>query len=74
MYYLLFLCGVALGALMTRFLMDYKSVHGSFRVDPYDDDNTGFYKVNISLTSKDDMLKKDYMILKKDNSQKLHLL
>lgn len=69
MYYLIFLGGVILGTILTNVLFYTKCGRGYFKLVPYDEDNTGFYKVNIRIPSDQDLLKKDKIILAKENSQ-----
>ena len=69
MYYLIFLGGVILGGILTNALFYMKCGRGYFKLVPYDEDNTGFYKVNIRIPSDQDLLKKDKIILAKENSQ-----
>ncbi len=69
MYYLIFLGGVILGSILTNALFCMKCGRGYFKLVPYDEDNTGFYKVNIRIPSDQDLLKKDKIILAKENSQ-----
>lgn len=70
MLYLVFLGGVALGAIVTEILVYHRTAHGYFKIEPYDDDDTGFYKVNIRIPGEIDLLKKDRVILNKEYSQK----
>ena len=46
--------------------------HGEFIITPYDEDNTGFYTVNVRVDTNDNLLKKRRVVLsiKKNNSQK----
>lgn len=69
MYYLIFLGGVILGTILTNTLFYTKCGRGYFTVIPFDEDDTGFYKVNIRIPSDQDLLKKDKIILAKENSQ-----
>lgn len=69
MYYLIFLGGVILGGILTNALFYMKCGRGYFTVIPYDEDDTGFYKVNIRIPSEQNLLKKDRIILAKENSQ-----
>lgn len=72
MVYLAFLGGVALGTILTRIFMDLRSAHGHFKVEPYVDEDgvEGLYSVNVRLVPDQNLLKKDILILHKDNSQK----
>lgn len=70
MVFLFFLGGVAFGTIITRIVLDLRTSHGHFYLEPADEDDTGFYKVNISITPNQNLLKKKYIILEKDNSPK----
>lgn len=70
LYLIVFAGGVAVGAIITEILVYHNTTHGYFKLEPYDDDNTGFYKVNIRIPSNVDLLKKDRIILNKEYSQK----
>lgn len=74
MLYLVFLGGVVLGTILTRIYMDWRSGSGYFSIVPYRDNDTtiddGFYRVNVSLRKGDNLLKKKYIILTKDDSLK----
>ena len=70
MIYLVFLGGVIVGVIAERLITRKTAALGYFRIDPYDDDNTGFYKISMHVTPGQNLLKKDYIVLEKDNSQK----
>ena len=70
MIYLAFLGGVIAGLIITRLIFRRISGFGYFYLEPYDDDNTGFYKINMAIKPNQNLLKKDYIILEKDHSQK----
>lgn len=74
MLYLVFLGGVVLGTILTRIYMDWRSGSGYFSIVPYRDSDVGisdgFYRVNVGLRKGDDLLKKKYIILTKNDSQK----
>lgn len=67
---LVFLGGVFTGLGLASLFFSLKSGHGYFKLEPYDEDDTGFYRINIRLYSNQNLLKKKYIILEKDNSQK----
>ena len=74
MIYFIFIGGIVIGTLFTRLYMDLRSGHGRFMVVPYEDDakdqaDDGLYRVNVALKPNDDLLKKKYIILRKDNSR-----
>lgn len=63
--YLLFLLGVAFGSIATRAIMDITSAHGYFKVEPVEPDE-GTYSVNISVSKGHNLMKKKYIILRRD--------
>ena len=70
MLFLVFLGGVLLGSITTHILSDLKSGYGYFKIEPYDEEDTGFYKVNVCITPNQNLLKKNKIVLYKDSSQK----
>ena len=70
MNYLILLIGVAIGALLTLLFFYRKSGYGYFIIETYDDDETGFYKINFRIPTQDKLLKKNQIILYKEDSQK----
>lgn len=69
---IVFTIGIFVGCIVTHLLFNMTSGHGEFIITPYDEDNTGFYTVNVRVDTKDDLLKKRRVVLsvKKNNSQK----
>lgn len=67
---ILFILGLIIGFIVSRVCVSHLSAFGSFRLEPYDNEDIGFYKVNMMIVPNQNLLKKDYIILKKDNSQK----
>lgn len=59
---IVFTIGIFVGCIVTRLLIDMTSGHGEFVITPYDEDNTGFYTVNVRVDTNDDLLKKGYML------------
>ena len=70
MIYLVFLGGVVVGLITARSVIRRVSGFGYFKLEPYDEDDTGFYRINVSIAPGLNLLKKDYIILRKDHSQK----
>lgn len=70
MNYLILLIGVVVGVLLTLLFFYHKSGYGYFIIESYDDDETGFYKINIRIPTQDKLLKKKQIILYKEDSQK----
>ncbi len=69
---IVFTIGIFVGCIVTHLLFNMTSGHGEFIITPYDEDNAGFYTVNVRVDTKDDLLKKRRVVLsiKKNNSQK----
>ena len=70
MEYLVFLGGVVLGTVVTLIFKHFRTALGYFKVAPYDEDDTGYYKVNIRIVDKTNLLHTDRIILRKEESQK----
>ena len=70
MNYFILLIGVVIGVLLTLLFFYRKSGYGYFIIESYDDDETGFYKINIRIPTQDKLLKKKQIILYKEDSQK----
>lgn len=53
-----------------------KTPRGYFKVEPYDEDQTGYYKIHIELLTGQDLLHTNFIILHKygDDSQEKHVL
>lgn len=49
---IVFTIGVFVGCIITRLLFNMTSGHGEFIITPYDEDNTGFYTVNVRVDTK----------------------
>ena len=69
---IVFTIGVFVGCIITRLLFNITSGHGEFIITPYDEDNTGFYTVNVRVDTNDNLLHKRRVVLsiKKNNSHK----
>lgn len=70
MEYLIFLGGVALGTIFTFIFQHFRTAMGYFKLEPYDEDDTGFYKINIRIPGRTNLLHTDRIILRKEKSQK----
>ena len=68
LYLFVFLGGVVIGIIVSKIGVQRSSAYGNFKIEPYDEDNTGFYKINMEVTPNQDLLKKDFIILEKINS------
>ena len=68
--FLAYLGGVVVGVIVTLIFQYLRTAHGYFKLEPYDEDDTGFYKVNIRIPSEANLLHTDKIILHKEESQK----
>mgnify|MGYP000192425532 CR=1 FL=1 len=68
LYLFVFLGGVVIGIIVSKIGVRRSSAYGYFTLEPYDEDNTGFYKINMKVTPNQDLLKKDFIILEKIDS------
>lgn len=68
LYLFVFLGGVVIGIIVSKIGVLRLSAYGHFKLEPYDEDNTGFYKINMKVTPNQDLLKKDFIILEKIDS------
>ena len=69
-YLFVFIGGIFIGCLLVGLPFVKTGVFGKFKLEPYDDDDTGFYTISIEIEHKEFLLHKSYVILKKDESQK----
>lgn len=70
MEYLIFLGGAALGTIFALIFQHFRTALGYFKLEPYDEDDTGFYKINIRIPDRTNLLHTDRIILRKEKSQK----
>ena len=70
---LFFLLGMMFGIILTLIFRHFKTAIGYFKLEPYDEDDTGFYKINIRIPgeSNERLLHANKIIL---NKEKLILL
>ena len=64
------IAGIVAGTLLGAYLMSVKTrnaAKGYFMIEPYDNDNTGYYKINMIIPPDQDLLHKDIIILRKDS-------
>ena len=68
---LFFLLGMAFGIILTLIFRHFKTAIGYFKLEPYDEDDTGFYKINIRIPgeSNERLLHANKIILHKEKSQ-----
>lgn len=69
-YLFVFIGGMFIGCLLVGLPFVKTGVFGRFKLEPYDDDDTGFYTISIEIEHKELLLHKSYVILKKEESQK----
>lgn len=70
MIYLAFGGGIVVGCIITGLYIYNHSGLGYFKLAPYDEDDTGFYAINITIEPTENLLKKNLIVLKRDSSQK----
>lgn len=72
MFIIIFILGLLIGVLISDSIRKKNTAIGSFYLKPYDEDDTGFYNIFIDIVPNQDILHKDYVLLKKsDMSQEL---
>ncbi len=70
MIYLALLGGVILGSAIMYFVDRLKTGYGYFKIEPYDDDDDGFYTINVCITPDPKLMDAEQIILRRDHSQK----
>ena len=65
--FIIFSLGVLLGTIVTLTIRAVLSGNGYFKLEPYDEENTGFYRINVRIMSNQDLMKKKYIILRKED-------
>ena len=71
MEYLFFLGGVIVGTIITRLLIDLRSCHGYFTLNPIDDpDLPEYYTVSVRLMQGQPLNKKKMIILTKEQTRR----
>lgn len=72
MFLVVFILGLLIGILVGDALRQKGTAVGRFYLKPYDEDDTGFYNVFVDIVPNQDLLHKDYILLKKSEmSQEL---
>ena len=81
MFLVVFILGLLIGILISDAIRKKGTAVGSFYLKPYDEDDTGFYNVYVDIIPNQDLLDKNYILLKKEemsqdliNSRKKHEL
>lgn len=65
MFIAVFVLGLLIGVLVGDAIRTKKTVYGYFYLKPYDEDDTGFYKVYVDLIPNQDLLHRNYILLEK---------
>lgn len=66
MFLVVFVLGLLIGILIGDAIRKKGTAVGRFYLKPYDDDDTGFYNVFVDIIPNQDLLHKNYILLKKD--------
>ena len=81
MFLVVFVLGLLIGILIGDAIRKKGTAMGRFYLKPYDEDDTGFYNVYVDIIPNQDLLDKNYILLKKEemsqdliNSRKKHEL
>lgn len=79
MFLVVFVLGLLIGILISDAIRKKGTAMGRFYLKPYDEDETGFYNVYVDIIPNQDLLDKNYILLKKEemsqdliNSRKKH--
>ncbi len=69
---LIFIIGIALGWTLSSLHSIKNTSNGYFTIEPYDEDETGFYRVNmrIPIEEQTDLMHKERLILYREHSHK----
>lgn len=68
----IFLLGLMAGYAIAKLFTEKKTATGYFTVEPYDEEDTGFYCVNMRIPPENqfDLIKQERLILYREHSQK----
>ena len=68
----IFLLGLMAGYAIAKLFTEKKTSTGYFTIEPYDEEETGFYRVNmrIPIEEQTDLMHKERLILYREYSQK----
>lgn len=66
MFLVVFVLGLLIGILIGDAIRKKGTAVGRFYLKPYDEDNTGFYNVFVDIIPNQDLLHKNYILLKKE--------
>ena len=69
---LIFTIGIVLGWVLSSLYSIKQTSNGYFTIEPYDEEETGFYRVNmrIPIEEQTDLIHKERLILYREYSQK----
>lgn len=72
MFLVVFISGLLIGILIGYSIRKRNTAVGRFYLKPYDEEDTGFYNIFVDIIPNQDLLHKDYILLKKSEmSQEL---
>lgn len=66
MFLVVFVLGLLIGILIGDAIRKKGTAVGRFYLKPYDEDDTGFYNVFVDIIPNQDLLHKNYILLKKE--------
>lgn len=66
MFLVVFVLGLLIGILIGDAIRKKGTAVGRFYLKPYDEDDTGFYNVYVDIIPNQDLLHKNYILLKKE--------
>lgn len=68
MFLVVFILGLLIGILIDDAIRKKGTAVGHFYLKPYDEDDTGFYNVFVDIIPNQDLLHKNYILLKKEET------
>lgn len=66
MFLVVFIFGLLIGILIGDAISKKGTAEGRFYLKPYDEDDTGFYNIYVDIIPNQDLLHKNYILLKKE--------
>ena len=66
MFLIVFILGLLIGILIGDAIRKKGTAVGRLYLKPYDEDDTGFYNVFVDIIPNQDLLHKNYILLKKE--------
>ena len=70
MFLVIFVLGLLIGILIGDAIRKKGTAVGRFYLKPYDEDDTGFYNIFVDIIPNQDLLHKNYILLKKEEMNK----